>query len=668
MILPYDASKEERDRIVKERQAKTAAAFDRMREMIDEQTATMNMSTVSEKVRRQQLEEIRNELQKSLGTFYSDLETGLKSDMESIGQSVLNESKGFYEALNMPIAMSITSFPVEVMTNIVNGSVYEEKWYLSQALWGDYTDKLDDINEVITQGIGLNLSTYEIAKNLEKYVDPSARKEWEWSKVYPGTAKTVDYNAQRLARTLINHAYQQNVVQQAKANPFSKGVKWLASGVERRMCDICAERDGKVYPADDVPLDHPNGMCTFEVVTEDLMTISNTLADFVNGQPTDYDDKLYAWYNDRAVTPEQKPVDVSGLINYILHSDFAKNVPAEYRAAFEESIRNMPANYVRLVRDTFERVDISWIAESETSFCSGDYISLYYKKFGENRDTEDVLRTFWHEYGHFVDHLMKDTPYVYTEADSRGRSYDISGIKYLARKDNQYSEAAIKDLNLFLQRYGLSDKYHFAMGESTHWLYDSNGNSVDIMNMDFETNKAFSDALSDWMKKQSGYEKAVNYLYDQGYPKEVRYSDYFVQYTTPKRGTIKTKEKYKGAEVAYVEANMARHDLIDKFTSTHDMEKLYAEQRRLYDLAEKREALLGAVTDTFDESAWGSFASVIVGGHDMKYYFGHGEATEGVANIFSAEVLDDEVIKEGFRDLCPNVYGLIGGIIKDGAK
>lgn len=306
MILPYDASKEERDRLVKERQAKTAAAFDRIREMIDEQTATMNMSTVSEKVRRQQLEEIRNELQKSLGTFYSDLETGLKSDMESIGQSVLNESKGFYEALNMPIAMSITSFPVEVMTNIVNGSVYEEKWYLSQALWGDYTDKLDDINEVITQGIGLNLSTYEIAKNLEKYVDPSARKEWEWSKVYPGTAKTVDYNAQRLARTLINHAYQQNVVQQAKANPFGKGVKWLASGGER-MCDICTERDGKIFPADDVPLDHPNGMCTFEVVTEDLMTISNTLADFVNGVPTEYDDKLYAWYNDRAEVPIERP-------------------------------------------------------------------------------------------------------------------------------------------------------------------------------------------------------------------------------------------------------------------------------------------------------------------------------------------------------------------------
>lgn len=339
MILPYDTSKDDRDRIIKERQAKMAAAFERMREKIDEQTSEMNMSTVSERVRRQQLEEIRNELQKSLGAYYSGLEAGLKSDMESIGQSVLNESEGFYNALNMPIAMSITSFPVEIMNNIVNGSIYEQKWYLSQALWGDYKDKIDDINEVVTQGIGLNLSALEIAKNLQQYVDPKAMQpsksiktpclrdpvtgklysadyakrhpdERDWSKFKEETSTyrfgKVDYNAQRLTRTLINHAYQQNVVHQAQANPFAKGVKWLASG-GLRMCEICEERDGKIFPADDVPLDHPNGMCTFEVVTElGMMEMSDVLADFVNGVPTDYDDALYKWYNDRADVPVQR--------------------------------------------------------------------------------------------------------------------------------------------------------------------------------------------------------------------------------------------------------------------------------------------------------------------------------------------------------------------------
>ena len=168
MILPYDASKEDRDKIIAEREKKLYQSFENMRKAIDDQIQNMNMSTVSEKVKRQQLEEIRHELQKQLQRHYNALESGLKDDMVNIGQDVLKESESFYTSLNMPIGMSITSFPVEIMNNIVNGSLYDEKWYLSRSLWGDYTEKLDQINEVITQGVGLNLSSLQIAKNLEQ--------------------------------------------------------------------------------------------------------------------------------------------------------------------------------------------------------------------------------------------------------------------------------------------------------------------------------------------------------------------------------------------------------------------------------------------------------------------------------------------------------------------
>lgn len=300
MAVDYSQAEKDREMIIRMRQRATARSFERMRAKIDEQIATMNMSTVSERAKRQQLEEIRNELQKALGTFYSDLEDGLKSDMVSIGESVLSDSEAFYKSLNMPISMSITSFPVEIMENVINGTVYKEKWFLSSALWGDYQSKLDDINTVVSEGIGLNKSIYNIAKDLEKYVDPNARKDWSWAKVYPGTAKTVDYNAQRLARTLVSHAYQQNVVRQAQANPFASGVKWEASGGER-MCEICEERDGKIFPVDDVPMDHPNGMCTFSVETPSMMEMSDILADWVNGEPTDWDDQLNAYYEGRLI-------------------------------------------------------------------------------------------------------------------------------------------------------------------------------------------------------------------------------------------------------------------------------------------------------------------------------------------------------------------------------
>ena len=346
MEIPYDESKKDRDKIIKEREKRLYQSFENMRKQIDDQIQTMNFSTVSEKVKRQQLEEIRNELQKHLQKHYNALEAELKNDMVEVGESVLKESESFYTGLKMPIGMSITSFPVEIMNNVVNGSVYDDKWYLSKALWGDYTEKIDQINEVVSNGIGLNLPSLEIAKQLEQYVDPSAmtpsktivthclqdpvtgklysqdyvkrHPEKDWSGFKEKDSKfrygKVDYNAQRLARTLVNHAYQQNVVQQAKVNPFATGVKWLASGGER-MCEICEERDGKIFPADDVPLDHPNGMCTFEVVTDlSMMEMSNVLVDFVNGEPTEYDDKLYAWYNDRAETPIERAQVVVGQV------------------------------------------------------------------------------------------------------------------------------------------------------------------------------------------------------------------------------------------------------------------------------------------------------------------------------------------------------------------
>lgn len=345
MIIPYNASKEERDRITSEREKTLVKSFERMQRDIAEQIADMNMSTVSEKVRRQQLEEIMNNLRKALVAHYDALETGLKDDMLKAGREVMLETEQFFLGvvegakaktdveIKLSFGANITSTPIEVLNNIVNGSVYEEKWYLSNAIWGDYHEKIDQINEVVERGVGLNLSSLEIAKQLQQYVDPSAmtpsktivtsclqdpvsgklysldyvnrHPEKDWSGYTQKTSRfrygKVDYNAQRLARTLVNHAYQQNVVHQAKANPFARGVKWVASGGER-MCEICEERDGKIYPADEVPLDHPNGMCVFEVVTDlNMMEMSDVLADFVNGVPTDYDDALYDWYNRNVV-------------------------------------------------------------------------------------------------------------------------------------------------------------------------------------------------------------------------------------------------------------------------------------------------------------------------------------------------------------------------------
>ena len=100
--------------------------------------------------------------------------------------------------------------------------------------------------------------------------------------MYPGTAKVVDYNAQRLARTMISHAYQQSIERSVQYSPFVTGIQWHASG--SRPCPLCQDRDGVIYAKGDMPMDHPNGMCYWTAVTQDMDTVADRLADWVNGE------------------------------------------------------------------------------------------------------------------------------------------------------------------------------------------------------------------------------------------------------------------------------------------------------------------------------------------------------------------------------------------------
>ena len=68
------------------------------------------------------------------------------------------------------------------------------------------------------------------------------------------------------------------------------------SALSERSCEICIERNGKVFAPDDLPLDHPNGLCTYSIVTPSMDDIAARLADWVNGSE---DVELDAWYRNR---------------------------------------------------------------------------------------------------------------------------------------------------------------------------------------------------------------------------------------------------------------------------------------------------------------------------------------------------------------------------------
>ena len=190
---------------------------------------------------------------------------------------------------------SMATIPQNVVENIVSGSIYGSgagNWRLSKAIWGDNSQTLSNLYKIVGGGIAQNKSIYEIANELSKYVNPRAAKQWNLKdskgvSIYP---KKVEYSAQRLARTLSQHAYQQSIVQTILKNPMVLGIRWRANG--SRVCDICKARDGQVYPKDELPLDHPNGMCVMEPIY--LEDSDQMIANWVNSPQGTYP-SMDAW-------------------------------------------------------------------------------------------------------------------------------------------------------------------------------------------------------------------------------------------------------------------------------------------------------------------------------------------------------------------------------------
>lgn len=230
------------------------------------------------------LKRLLKDIEKEYVNLNGNIQNLIKQNMEEVSKKVVEESAKYATSLGFIVGNGYYNLPTEIVNRVALGKLYEEGWSLSKIIWKQGRKISKDINSIIAKGIAQNESSYEIAKNLEKYVNPSSVKPWDWSKVYPGTNKKIDYNAQRLARTMVSHAYEQSIIVTTKDNPFVKGIRWLTSN-SHRTCEICVSRDNKIYKPEELPLDHPNGMCTFEpVIEDDMVEISNRIAEWTNGK------------------------------------------------------------------------------------------------------------------------------------------------------------------------------------------------------------------------------------------------------------------------------------------------------------------------------------------------------------------------------------------------
>lgn len=314
--LLFKDAEEARDAITKAQQIQIASLYEKWAKEIGKKAEEYaHKTTPSSVVMQRQLEELKKMVEKAGKETAEAVQQNIQTNMYTTANTLIESNADWLTSLGFNaggVDAAFGNVPKTIVQNLVTGNVYKGGWNLSKAIWGDNERTLQDIYEVVAAGTAQNMSTYDIAKLLEQYVSPSSKKPWnlkapdgKW--IYK---KQVDYNAQRLARTLIQHTYQQTFQAVTKENPFVKDYIWNSNG--SRVCELCKARDGKHFPKDKLPLDHPNGMCTMVPNTDSMSDISNQLADWAKGKEDPKIDKFAEKLGykpavqQQAFTPEQE--------------------------------------------------------------------------------------------------------------------------------------------------------------------------------------------------------------------------------------------------------------------------------------------------------------------------------------------------------------------------
>ena len=195
------------------------------------------------------------------------------SDMLSDAYSDITSSfvKSHRYSFDMREAFSTVS--TQAVENVIS-RVWPDKLNFSQRIWSinEYAKK--STTDIITSGIARGQSAIDMSKELTSFLtDPIITPATSWTTAIKPSISgkgTINYNALRLARTEINNTYRETLVLSNDANPITLGVHYNLSG-SHKIADICnvwatIDKYGMGpgnYPAKNVPMDHPNGLCYY---------------------------------------------------------------------------------------------------------------------------------------------------------------------------------------------------------------------------------------------------------------------------------------------------------------------------------------------------------------------------------------------------------------------
>ena len=285
MPISISRADKSRQKLTKDQQKRIKGLYSQVSKDIENQIAKLNTSTASGAMKSVYLDTLQKQINQAMEEVGKETEKYTIESMTKAAELIGEDINSWLSKYNVQIAENYSYVAQDVVQSIATGQLYEGDWTLSKAVWKNIEQNQNDINMIVAKGLAENKSVVGIAKDLANYTNP--HKLTRWNLTAPDGKRvlrtSVDYNAQRLVRTMTSHAYQQSFIRATEKNPFVTDYTWVSSN-GGRTCQLCASRDGEHYTAKDLPLDHPNGMCTWVANTVSEDEIINQLTGWVNGE------------------------------------------------------------------------------------------------------------------------------------------------------------------------------------------------------------------------------------------------------------------------------------------------------------------------------------------------------------------------------------------------
>lgn len=421
-------------------------------------------TNISSILKTQYLREYQKELADQIGKLNWQIEASIKNGMKEVAQSVVDEE--VKRALNFGltgISGKLSNIPQDVVETIVSGQLYQSDWSLSSAIWSANKKVQQDCQNIVARGIAANKGVYEVAKDLEKYVNPSAKKDYKWSRDYPGSNKVVDYNASRLVRTMMSHAYQESFERATENDPWVEAYEWNTAH-NTRICPYCMEMSAEnkfglgpgIYPKGEVPLDHPNGQCFITIVqSKSSSQVADDIANRYNGTG---DPKMNAQIDKFVQSLGYKPTistkpKATKLKQYTMKqienaSKFIKELGMEEVAKqnYMDTILDTSREFQNCFVDAMKKKVKSWkyvddgsyyqSASHSISFVKNDIKAWGYKINSKSR------QTLFHEVGHAIDDLAPGSMAKYSKSSKYGFKeamlQDMKEMNQKCKTDKEY--------------------------------------------------------------------------------------------------------------------------------------------------------------------------------------------------------------------------------------